>query len=312
MGLDSFRNDKEGNGRYNPSNLNIGASEQNHSTKGGKYDEEDVLEVMRQCNSETPGERISRNEYNNWRSNLEFDCPSGSWFQRNGGWNEWLTKAGIEHNSRGTKITFDGIDEMSPSKAYVIGVLIGDGSVITEKGQHKIQLSTADESFKEMYCNRLCEFTNLDRSSITEGTTDNMYYATKVSKELTLEMDKYMSGTWTEWVDELTTEEAIYLISGLYDSEGHYDERVGKCSFTSTSISIKNLFVWCLTEHLLDFTAVSEVRRKSISYHNFSIHEFFREETSNIEYQVILSEEFSERFINSISCSISRKLGKSE
>lgn len=310
MGLDSFNNESESDDSNDVLACNREDSEVNRYGKGGKYDEESVIEIMLQCNSKTQGKKVSRSKYKDWRETVEFDCPSPSWFYRNGGWNHWLTKADIKHNDKGTKIEFDGINDMSPAKAYVIGVLLGDGSVITETGQHRVQLQATDKQFIDMFCNRLCEFTGLDRNSISEGKSDNRYYASKSSKNLALEMDKYLSDTWTKWVDGLDDKDVLYLISGLYDSEGHYDEKRDKCSFSSTTISMKNLFVWCLTEHLLDFTAVNEVRRKSIDYHDFSVQEYFREERGSIEYQVILSEEFSKTFIESVDCSINRKVGE--
>lgn len=312
MGLDAFRNNSDSNGSNNTSSCNKDDSKSNQSTKNGKYDESYVLKIMSKCNSETEGEKISRSDYEDWKETTIFDCPSTSWFYRNGGWNNWLTKAGIKHNNKGTKIKFDGITEMSPAKAYVIGVLMGDGTVNTNKGQHKVQLQAVDKPFIDMFCDRLCQFTGLNKESITEGKADGRYYATKTSKELALEMDKYMSETWIKWVDELAEDELLYLVSGLYDSEGHYKKDVNICTFSTTSISMKNLFVWCLTEHFLNSSKINEVRRKSIDYHDFSVQEYFREDRCSIEYQIILSKEFSQEFINSVSCSINRKLGESE
>lgn len=284
MGIEEFRSDRSRKGGKTK------GSTSRHTTRKGSsnYEESRVIDILKKANEETEGNKLSRSKYKSWRDNnldgFNSGIPSQSWFYRHGTWNEWLDKANIQKNRKGTEIDVN-TDSVSFSKAYLIGCCLGDGSIIMDKGQKGIKLSSVDKSFTDRFSEAIKEAYNLEKDSVTRTTynpdslqSNIQYEATKRSKQIAKDLNQYKLQNWNSWVQIFNKEQLTSLLQGMWDSEC-YSSEIKRTTFSTTEPEMKNLVLKTIFTIFDTEIELKNVNRCSINYGNISVEEVIREES---------------------------------
>lgn len=217
--------------------------------------------------------------------------------------------AGEEPNNIGNKEqTITVTDEMyqpSEPKAYVVGVLLGDGWFDTNGRNRRIGLECTDKDFAEQFGKQLSDYLNLawsgfqDTNSLScsireydEQHKQDIYAIRKGIKPIYNHLVEYYDKTYTEIVDEFQQHQ-IALVRGLWDSEGAINSR--KIKFTNGDVETVKTYVKVVLNNL-------DIDKDDISIHAKHV---------NTEYDdvidVILPAYSSDDFFNTFGTSLSRK-----
>jgi hypothetical protein len=110
----------------------------------------------------------------------------------------------------------------SPTLAYIVGVMLGDGHIEEYKKHYRIRLNTVDLDFAKSFQSAL----------ETIGVYSKIYYRTKLSKQSSGWSLRGYSKAFCEWCKSLTFDEIVKIaelypkdfIRGFYESEGAFYE----------------------------------------------------------------------------------------
>lgn len=132
---------------------------------------------------------------------------------------------------------------VSPSLAYILGVLYGDGYAFVHSHNYHIGLRVKDKEFALAFCTAMNEINLYPSVRFQEGK----YYRTDVSSKRFFEWFKKL--TFGE-VEQLITSHEIEFIRGFYDSEGCLSPR-SKCKTFRIYLANTNLELLYLIQKLL-------------------------------------------------------------
>lgn len=175
-----------------------------------------------------------------------------------GSWNEALNKAGIEINRLRVSDLKSGEDEMK-SKAYVIGVLFGDGYITTESEYPVIGLGVTDKEFAEEFGARLCKWLGADwygfnsdktqvscRAYNSNHTNSKKYKVEKGITSIATSITDYYDKSISDILSEFNGVEE-HLVRGMWDSEGCIDKENGTIKFSNTEKKVIRLYIKALS-----------------------------------------------------------------
>ena len=267
-----------------------------------KYSNTFIFECLQECSSD--GE-ITREEYQKKRTDK---MPASATIEKRfETWNNAVKQAGLSENT--SKYRWEPNVDMSiwnKQKSYIIGVLIGDGSVNkSSRGKKQISLFTVDQEFRDKFLDDICEWLNVDDDRFEYGITEkddknhqDQYYCKKTSAALFDELYEYTYNErhWITWINKLDSEERKYILKGLWDSEGTVLKRDStnelRIGFSSTEEWIIQLYLTLLVDVV-----------------NLSLGSYTTSASGDPKtYRVMINEgEYNNKFINTVSPTITRK-----
>lgn len=267
----------------------------------GKYvDEETVKEQLHKF-VEKEEESLT---YENFDDNKEY--PSSKVVgDRFGTWNEGLEAAGIGTNRELHTIDVtDDMFEVSADKAYVMGVLMGDGCVNIDDS---IILSVTDKEFAEEFGRRLCSWTGLvwdgfdsDKTQVgcnvqekyTGENHNDQYVVKKGITEIEAHVRQYKYPHDSDAILEEFEGYHAEMLRGLWDSEG-WVRKDGRIGFGNGHIPTCKIYCKLLE-------SVVGVPKSNISVY----------ESQPRFHEVMIPFRYADQFFNSVEPTIKRKADK--
>lgn len=190
-----------------------------------KYTDEDLINDLKRFKDEYGS--ISQKNFD-----MKKDYPASKTIaNRFGSWNNGLKKAGIKENV----VQIDNDEkykEPSSNKAYIVGVILGDASVSSDK---TIQLQVNDKEFAKAFAIKLCSYLDLNwygwedekTQLYTTKTRNNMWRVQRGVSSLYSHLLKYQRVESSEDIIDEFKKYAPSLLRGLWDSDGSFDSSHG-------------------------------------------------------------------------------------
>lgn len=280
----------------------------------GKYTEEDIIDKLQEFYNQYGVFTIQE-----YMDNVS--SPSYSTIKRRfGSMNEAKEKAGIPLSTTGIKrVDMDNtMREPSSDQAYVIGCLITDGWVVSEKGSHTVGMTVKDKEFAAEFGKRLSSWLDLRwdgfnsnktemeaRGPIEKGESKGLWNVKKGSKELVEFVDQH---TESDLIDRYSNYKSE-LLNAMWSAEGSVSS--GQVKFGNEDVDILLLYM-----EILD--SISEIEL-DMSWEWASNREEYRKygdfvvstKISNSDVRnVTLNKEHLREFSNVIDTPIERKSEK--
>lgn len=292
-------------------------SDKRHSGNPGRggYSDEHLINCLLEYY--TQHSHISKKEFD-----TNSDYPSAGCIVRHfNSWNSGLKKAGIPINKSAVSITSD-MESESYEKAYIIGVLLGDGCLTkSSKGDVSIQLVAKDKEFIEEFGELFCQWADLEwhgwGSEYTELCCYGPLFENHSDKAKCYGVSKGFNAGY-EHINNILSYDCndmietfdnyrIELVRGLWDSEGSISSN--RVRFASSEPRIINMYIKLLGD-MLDIS-VSGCSWASESKYGIKLGDFYIFENSGFEnsgvYNVALPADKTDRFVNMVQPTISRK-----
>lgn len=156
-------------------------------------------------------------------------------------------------------VTFtEDMKEYTEELGYIIGVILGDGSVMESDRSKYIALQAKDRDFVEQFGQVFCNWSGLQWDGLNSDNTQmscsgpiecsgnaiNQWRCQKGIKEIYGLLIKYQNGDFkVESLLDGSEEFKIGLLRGLYDSEGSILKSCGIVRFSTTDDKIKLLYM---------------------------------------------------------------------
>jgi hypothetical protein len=252
------------------------------------------------------------------------DYPSGSTITYNfGSWNKGIEKACIPTQNKNTRINFTE-DMKSPTseKAYLIGVMLCDGSLSQYNNRTYYELTVKDKDFAVNVTKQFCEWTGLNwdgfHSENTEmsckgpielnGNKDDVYRVRKGVNPLLEHLDKYRNMGGEKIINEFK-EHKSDLLRGMWDSEGSISTEVGVRFFNSDD-KIIHMYMVLVSEVLnLNYNQKGMTygtKDKSMKYGDIVVGP--ERGFSNNTREVRISKDHVQKFLDVVEPTIKRKV----
>lgn len=267
----------------------------------GKYVDKDTVKEQLHKFVEEEEESLT---YENFDDNKEY--PSSKVVgDRFGTWNEGLEAAGIGTNRELHTIDVtDDMFEVSADKAYVMGVLMGDGCVDVA---NSMVLSVTDKDFAEEYARRFCSWTGLvwdgfdsDKTQVgcnvqekyTGENHNDQYVVKKGVTEIEAHVRQYKYPNSSKSIVDEFGDYKTELLRGLWDSEGYIKDD-GRVGFSNGHGNTFDIFTDLVTSTI------------DVNYSELTITEYDR------DYRVcLIPHRYTQEFIDAVSPTIQRKIDK--
>lgn len=183
-------------------------------------------------------------------------------------------------------------------KLYVLGSVLSDGTLIDSS--NLISLEVTDKEFSDHFRRSFKSWTGLNSNNITISTrTQNgtLYYRVqKKDSELYSELSKYQLSNWKDWVTNLSRESKIHLLRGIWDGEGSISKDSGIVRFTNKDMDMLDMY-----EYLL---------KDIIDIHDSEVYRTEPKSTGAVD--VLIYKKYTDKFIDKVEPSISRKIKAAE
>lgn len=283
MGIDSFKTES-------------GTTKGKNAPPSNKISKDNLIESLVRFH----GEEEEKLTYDNFNSNKDY--PSSRTIEKRfGSWNEGLKQAGVSLNRDINPIQVtDDMYEMSPEKAYILGVLMGDAS-INKIGA--MGLSVVDREFAEQYAKMFCKWAGLRWEGFDSEETEvscfmnrhnkkehkDQYVIKKGVSEIKEHMLQYKYPNDYESILEEVKGNEVELIRGLWDSEG-WIKKDGRVGFKNGHEETAVLYIEAITDVL------------QIPKEEMQIRE------TDTAFTVIIPNRYRTEFIQTIEPTIERKL----
>lgn len=292
MGLDNFRGDvNRGRGSHN------------------KKSEEELKEALKRFIVEEE-EKLT---YTNFQQTDGY--PSSRTVEKRlGSWNEALKQVGADINKETS--TIDVTDDMyrpSASKAYLVGALMGDGTI---NKVDSFMLPTVDKEFAVEVGKAFCEWSGLEwdgfNSDDTEVSTfireleeeehNDQYVIKKGVSDIADHLRRYK---YPDDPKEIINEFSGYkkeLVRGLWDAEGSV-KADGRILFTNLDESVVKIY----TKTVSDVLRINSVERVGDGIKKFKSNEIYKVSRTDGAVNVVIPSEHKNKFISTVSPTIKRK-----
>lgn len=227
-----------------------------------KYTDEDLINEVQKADNEVEG-TVTYTYFS------ERDGPSTKTVEnRFGQWTTAKRKAGVDNTERYGKrpVNSDYFEKIDSSeKAYWLGVLYGDGSIITYEPNDRVYLAMVDEEHVEKFQD------TLDASQSVLSQKDGTYCITITDQKLANDLaelgcdgDKTFSDSLPNLSDK--TRRAAF-VRGLFDADGNYRNRGdGFCITGAESGRFSQLIEWLPSDGVVK--SDDEVNRLYVFQHH--------------------------------------------
>lgn len=205
-------------------------------------------------------------------------------------------KSRYQHSGEQHTLT-EEMKEPSPEKAYIVGVLLGDGSLGEYTRTIKFTLQTKDKEFVDEVSRCLSEWikqgsdVTISKLPKRGDNQEPVYSLSKGSSEPFEELMRLYNMDPTKFPDEFEGYE-IELLRGLWDSEGHISQ--GIVGFTNTDEEILELY-YVLLQNIFGWDS-----------DDMSLYETNKETQAK---QIRMRKKHTEEFVETVQPTITRKFG---
>lgn len=223
------------------------------------------------------------------------------------------------------------VDLFSSSKAYVVGVVLGDGCIYQRNGRKngRIKLSVTDRGFAEKFARELCSCLSLRYEGLDSKYTElsyNTYSRQENNRKKTHEVKRSLpENIFNHFIDyqklKDNTKEVLILgeefrnykeqlVAGLWDSEGSVT-RDGIVHFCNTNVYIIDLYMNLLS-HILDLDYEKPIVNDDIKTGRYG--EYYIDARGKSQrlgdckfYDIFLFKKYKQQFYEKIDPVIERK-----
>jgi hypothetical protein len=200
------------------------------------------------------------------------------------------------------------LKQSSADKAYIVGVLLGDGSLVTNNRDEKvIALQAADKDFVVEFGKALCRLADLNWSGYghedTEVVTSTHQYnednwsdvhsVQKGAASIHYELRKCMNLSARKLREEFDGN-AVPLLRGLWDSEGSIESKTSRVIFTNEDKKVLKLYVELLNT-VFDADSVASDT-------------YIKEDSTTDCSHVVLPNSYTHEFLEKVNPTIQRKV----
>ena len=200
------------------------------------------------------------------------------------------------------------IPEPSSELAYIIGVLLGDGSVsIDEYYHYRIQLGVKDLEFTEAFSRAMAKTLNKKYSIPKWSKSSNKWIVTYHSKAFYVWFKQQTMKALRQYI-EYNKETATSFLKGLYDSEGNHN--ISKKGYIRIRLSNNNIellrYAQYLLKRYLNIIATGPYLNAEAGEENKIENRKIKRKSNN--YQISINrKQYTRKFLSEIGFSIEEK-----